>query len=242
MESVNDLRAQRGMRFISLALALVVFAPSARAEIVTRLPTDEKVVALTFDACKAGNMDVQIDKGITDYLIANEIPFTVFMGGKFARDNPDEVRALAAHDFVEIENHSWAHNNHMTRLSDEAIVKDVRQAEVMIAGIAGRHTRFFRFPAGDADARTVSLLESLGYTVVHWRYPSGDPDKGQSANALVDGALSRTQAGDVLIFHVNGRGWNTAAAIPRIVEGLREKGFRFVLLRDYLPAPAIPPG
>jgi peptidoglycan/xylan/chitin deacetylase (PgdA/CDA1 family) len=230
------------MRPFALLLAFFALMPAAHAEIVTRLPTEDKVVALTFDACKAGTMDVHLDKGIVDYLVGNEIPFTIFMGGKFARDNPDEVRALAAHDFVEIENHSWAHNNHMTRLSDEAIIKDVRQAEVMIAGIAGRHTRFFRFPAGEADERTVTLVESLGYTVVHWRYPSGDPDKGQSANALVNGARTRTRPGDVLIFHVNGRGWNTAAALPRIIEGLNEQGYRFVLLKDYLPAPASPPG
>jgi len=229
------------MRFLLAALAAVLVL-DARAEIVTRLPTDENVVALTFDACKAGTMDVHLDRGIVDYLVANEIPFTVFMGGKFARDNAEDVRALAAHDFIEIENHSWAHYNHMPRLSDEAIVKDVLSAEVMIAGVAGRRTRFFRFPAGEADARTVRLVESLGYTIVHWRWPSGDPDKGQGANALVNGALTRTEPGDVLIFHVNGRGWNTAAALPRIVEGLRAKGFRLVLLRDYLPAPATSPG
>ena len=51
--------------------------------------------------------------------------------------------------------------------------------------------------------------------------------------------MAATRPGDILIFHVNGRGVHTAEAIPAIVEGLEAKGFRFVLLSDYL-APDTP--
>ncbi len=42
------------------------------------------------------------------------------------------------------------------------------------------------------------------------------------------------QAGDILIHHINGRGWHTAEALPRLLAGLRDRGYRFVLLKDFL--------
>ncbi len=211
---------------------------AARAEIVTRLPTGEKVVALTLDACEAGKV-THLDHGVADWLIANEVPFTIFMGGRFARDNAGDVAKLGALPFVEIENHTWSHPADMRKLSTAEVMRQVLFAGLEIGLKTGRATRFFRFPGGNADARTIAAVEAMGYQVVHWRWPSGDPDKNISAANLESYALSATKPGDVLIFHINGNGVHTAEAIPGIVEGLKAKGYRFVLLRDYLPPPAV---
>lgn len=221
------------LRLVLAAIALA--APwGARAEIVTRLPTEEKVVALTLDACEAGKV-THLDHGVADWLIANEVPFTIFMGGRFARDNAEDVAKLGALPFVEIENHSWSHPADMRKLSTLEVMKQVLFAQLEIGLRTGRATKYFRFPGGNADARTVAAVEALGYTIVHWRWPSGDPDKHISAKKLESYALSATKPGDVLIFHINGNGAHTAEALPAIVEGLKAKGYRFVLLRDYLP-------
>lgn len=211
---------------------------AARAEIVTRLPTGEKVVALTLDACEAGKV-THLDHGVADWLIANEVPFTIFMGGRFARDNAEDVAKLGALPFVEIENHTWSHPADMRKLSTAEVMRQVLFAGLEIGLKTGRATRFFRFPGGNADARTIAAVEAMGYQVVHWRWPSGDPDKNISAAKLESYALSATKPGDVLIFHINGNGVHTAEAIPGIVEGLKAKGYRFVLLRDYLPPLAV---
>lgn len=229
----------RSMRVIGrLALSLVACASFAvaRAEIVTRLPTDERVVALTLDACEAGKV-THLDHAISDWLVEHEVPFTIFMGGRFARDNADDVRKLGALPFVEIENHSWSHPADMRKLSDPEILKQVVFAELEIGLRTGQVTRFFRFPGGNADARTVAAVEALGYQVVHWRWPSGDPDKNISAKKLERYTLNTAKPGDVLIFHINGNGAHTAEALPGIIEGLQAEGYRFVLLKDYLGAP-----
>ncbi len=230
------------MRVFSLWLLCLTMLTTARAGVVTRLPTDEPVVALTFDACQAGKR-VMLDHAIADYLIAHEIPFTVFAGGKFARDNPDDMKLLASLPFVEIESHSWAHNNDMPALTDEKITDDLAQASAAIIEATGSASppRLFRFPAGKTDERTTDLVESLGYRIVHWRYAVGDPDRNVSAKAIVRETLSRTQNGDILIFHINGRGVHTAEALPEVIEGLQAKGFRFVLLKDWLIRSSGPP-
>jgi peptidoglycan-N-acetylglucosamine deacetylase len=211
--------------------------PVVPAGIVTRLPTHERVVALTFDACQAVER-MRLDHGITDFLVGRRIPFTVFMGGRFARDNADDVRELARYDFVSIQNHTWSHPRDLRLADDGRVRSEVRRAEAMLLELTGRRPTLFRFPGGNADERTVALVRGLGYQVVHWRWAEGDPAPSVDADRLVAQTLERTRAGDILIFHVNGRGWHTAEALPRIVSGLEAKGFRFVTVAEALPATA----
>ncbi|HUO78727.1 MAG TPA: polysaccharide deacetylase family protein [Steroidobacteraceae bacterium] len=210
-------------------------ADAVPAGIVTRLPTRERVVALTFDACQAVER-MHLDHGITDFLVARQVPFTVFMGGRFARDNADDVRELARHPFVSIQNHSWSHPRDLRLLDDDRVRAEVTRAEAMLTAVTGRRPTLFRFPGGNADERTVAIVRALGYQVVHWRWAEGDPAPAVDADRLVAQTLERTRAGDILIFHVNGRGWHTAEALPRIVDGLAARGFRFVTVADALAA------
>lgn len=210
-----------------------MLALPAQAEIVTRLPTRDKVVALTFDACES-KTPAFLDRGIADYLLGEKLPFTVFVTGRFARHNQDALKELASHDFVELENHSLDHDNHMERMSDEQIRHQIADDDTLLAGITGRHTHYFRFPAGNHDDRGVAIAEQLGYRVVHWTFASGDPAKEVTARHLEDWVLSQTRPGDILIFHINGRGWSTAEALPHIVDALRRRGYRFTTLAQAL--------
>lgn len=230
------------MRVARVALLLWAVAvhaaaaePPGPASIVTRLPGRERVVALTFDACQAAQ-PTRLDHGITDYLVAHGVPFTVFMGGRFARDHADEVRALASHPGVSIQNHSWSHPRDMRTLSDQQVRDEVAETADELQRVTGRRPTLFRFPGGNADARTVALVEAMGYRVVHWRWAEGDPARSVDADMLVEQTLQRTRAGDILIFHVNGRGWHTAEALPRIIDGLTARGFRFVTVEGRLAA------
>lgn len=224
----------QAMRAAILAtLALFAAAMPAAAQVISRLPTDERVVALTFDACEQRRA-MKLDTGISDYLVAHRIPFTLFLSGRFVEDNAAAIKQIAALDFVEMENHSYDHPNRMPRLDDEAVRDEIMRADDAIARVAGRHTVFFRFPAITYDSRTLSIAESLGYRVVHYRWEVGDPDPHETASRIVRETMEGVRPGDILIFHINGRGWHTAEALPRVVEGLTSKGYRFVLLRDYV--------
>jgi peptidoglycan/xylan/chitin deacetylase (PgdA/CDA1 family) len=224
------------MKALIVLIGLILLgASAAQADVITRLPTDERVVALTFDACEQ-HAPVKLDTGISDYLVANHIPFTLFLSGRFAQDNADAVKRLAKLEFVELENHSWDHPNKMQRLADNDVRDEILKTDAEIAGLTGRGTVFFRFPAISYDSRTLADAEALGFVVVHYRWEVGDPDPKETANRIVRETLEGTRPGDILIYHINGRGWHTAEALPRMIEGLRTKGYRFVLLRDYIPA------
>jgi peptidoglycan/xylan/chitin deacetylase (PgdA/CDA1 family) len=234
LATANRLGHFKGMagRFFLIAILLLAAAP-ARADLITRLPTDERVVALTFDACEAGEK-VAFDRAVLDFLVQRKIPFTVFASGRFVETNFADVQALAALDFVDIENHSWNHPNTMNHFRAEAVLDQVGRAHNAIVTATGRQPQFFRFPAGNFNEAGLKAVESLGYRVVDWRWASGDPDRHQSADALVKRTAANVQSGDVLIFHINGRGVHTAEALPRIVAQLEADGYRFVLLSDYI--------
>jgi peptidoglycan-N-acetylglucosamine deacetylase len=225
------------IRSILAALSLIgaaLAAPnSAMADIITHLNTTDKVVALTFDACEAGQK-MRLDSKIADILTARKIPYTIFMSGRFARDNSAVVAKLAQSPLVEIENHTWSHPPDLRKLNDQAVATQITRAQQEIQAITGRRTQLFRFPGGNVDTRTLKVAEDLGYKVVHWRWPEGDPDPNVTARGMIAQTLSRTRPGDILIFHINGRGVHTAEALPGILDGLQARGFRFVLVSDYI--------
>lgn len=211
-----------------------LFVTFCAAAVVDRLPPGPpglKRVALTFDACES-NAPAAFDEAVLACLLRERVPFTIFAGGKFAERNAARLRELAALPLVEVENHSFAHRQHMERMSPAEVEADVRRAERVIAGLTGRSPRFFRFPGGNCDGRTLEQVEKMGYRVVHWTFASGDPDPKVSPGRLEHYVLSKVKDGGILIFHVNGRGWATGRALPGILAGLRQRGYRFVRLDE----------
>ncbi len=218
---------------ISLCLCgLLGLGRPAGADVIERLPTTEKVVALTFDACEGRGKPATFDRSILDFLEAEKIPFTVFATGLFAERNAGELARLAKSPLVEIENHSFDHPQHMEALGAALATAQVQDADRVITAIAGRKPTYFRFPAGNYDAATLAAVEATGHKVVHWRWPSGDPVKGLEPVRLKAWVLDKTRPGDILIFHINGRAPATGQALPEVVAELRKRGYRFTRLDE----------
>lgn len=196
-------------------------------QIITRVNTDKKVIALTFDGCESQHA-TYIDCKIVDYLVQNKIPATIFLTGKFAYRNRIELGKLKKYPFFEFENHSLSHYQHMEELPESKFNKEVDKNQKMIKWITGRTPKYFRFPAGNYDEKTLAEVQNKGLKVVHWTYASGDPDKSFTAEVLEKEIDSSTAPGDILIFHINGKGFHTAEALPKFIDDLRKQGYSFV--------------
>jgi len=201
--------------------------------IITKLPTKENVIALTFDACETKS-PAYFDEGILSYLIKEKIPFTVFVSGKFGLRNKERLKELSKLDFIEIENHSFNHFQHMENLTSGQVEKEVTENENLIFEITGKRTGLFRFPGGNYNKQNIETVENLGYRVVHWRIPASDPDRHVTKGRLVKWVLYNAQPGDILIFHINGKGYKTAEALPEITDSLKKRGYRFVKPEEYI--------
>ena len=223
------------LRALTVALSLLAVLP-AHAQPVTRLPAGHgPAIALTFDGCEAKGQPAWLDKTIVATLEAEKVPATFFVTGLFARRNATELARLSATGLIEVENHSWDHPAHFEKLPTERQDAEISDTGREIESITGKTPRFFRFPGGHYDAAALERVEAAGLRVVHWSWESGDPAKGLAPEHLKAWVASKTRAGDILIFHVNGRATATAAALSQMLSGFRAKGFRFVRLDALLP-------
>ena len=221
-------------KFLHLFSVVLACTAIANAKVITSFdPHGKKEVALTFDACETKTPS-HFDPVILDYLVTNKIPATFFVSAKFALRNPSRLAEVSRYPFIEIENHSYHHNIHMERLPKDKVIKEIASTQDIIEKTTAVKTKYFRFPAGNYDKKTLATVERMGYKVVHWSFASGDPDKNLAAERIIKWVLKAVKPGSILIFHINGRGYTTPKTLPVIVESLKKRGFSFVRLDEVL--------
>lgn len=103
----------------------------------------------------------------------------------------------------------------------------------------------FRPPYGSFDATTLSLLHERNMVMVLWAVDTSDYAL-PGVHQIIYTALSGAQPGAIILFHDGGGDRSeTVAALPRIIERLKERGYTLVtvpeLLRDDPPPVGQPP-
>ena len=189
-------------------------------------------IALTFDACSARRRG-QYDERITKVLLDFSVPATIFLGGKWAEENPEVVRQLAAIPQFELGNHTYSHP-HLAHLTDSQIRRELWRTQNVLRSLSGKEPVLFRPPFGEYDGRIVGIAAEMGLMTIEYDLPSGDPDTCVTKERLVAYVSGKARNGSIIVMHINRRGWNTAAALPEIIKRLRKKGFAFVKVGDLL--------
>jgi peptidoglycan/xylan/chitin deacetylase (PgdA/CDA1 family) len=201
-----------------------------------RIPTDGKIVALTFDA--GANAD-----GVGPVLatLAREhVPATFFLTGAFADSYPAQARSIAAGGF-RLGNHSATHPS-FTTLTDPAIRDEVLGAEHDIRlATTGDPRPLFRFPFGDRDQRTIAAVNALGYVAVRWTVDTlgwQGISGGRSVDSVTSRVLAALTPGEIVLMHLGSHPQDhstlDADALPGIIQALRDRGYGFVTLASLL--------
>src|SRR3954471_14475719 len=146
---------------------------------------------------------------------------------------------LAADPLIEFGDHSYDHP-HMSHLPVARIVEEIDQTEAALARY-GKHSVAFRPPFGEWSHRLVYVVQDLQLPTVTWDVVSGDPSARTTTDGMIRNVLGKARPGSIIIFHINGRGWKTAEALPAILRGLRERGFRFVPLSALIASGRVTP-
>jgi peptidoglycan/xylan/chitin deacetylase (PgdA/CDA1 family) len=194
-----------------------------------------KRIAFTFDACSSTHHS-KLDKRLVQILIDNHVPATLFMGGKWVKDQPQAARYLASIPFFEIANHAF-HHPHLVRMPAAAIRRELQSAQEEIETVTGVRPRYFRPPYGEYNRTLVEVAASLGLTTIQYDLASGDPDKRISASRLRRYVIRNVKGGSIVVMHINTRGWHTAEALPGIIKALRARGYTFVTVSELLNEP-----
>lgn len=215
------------------AIATPVLAPVSPT-VIKHGPRDVKRIALTFDACSLKSQSYY-DERITKILVEMNVPATIFLGGKWMQDHPEQTRSLASLPQFELGNHSFLHP-HMTKVSDERVRQELKWTQDTMYSLTGRQATLFRAPYGEINTRLVRLVSQAGLTTVQFDLPAGDSDKKATREKLIEYVGTMSKSGSIVVMHINNRGWHTAEALPQIIGKLRARGFEFVTVSRLLAA------
>ena len=217
-------------RLISILVLAIMLAPPIQgysgAKVISRLPTKERVVALTFD----DGPNPFYTPLILRILKEHRIPATFFLLGDNVTKYPLLTKQLVqlGHD---LGNHSFSHMNYTEHPSDD-VKLDVLQTQAAVKKTVGVYPKFFRPPYGRLRQSDVSMLERFFVNIVHWTVDSRDWEQQYSTREMIDRVTAQTQPGDILLFHDSNE--RTVQALPQIIRNLKKKGYRFVLMTPYL--------
>ncbi|WP_323846840.1 polysaccharide deacetylase family protein [Microbulbifer magnicolonia] len=199
-------------------------------KIVNRVETTKKVVALTFDDGPTS----EYTKEILNILESSGVKATFFLVGTDIQSNPVEAQSIVAAGH-ELGNHSFTHARMLLKGFD-FVKTEIDETNKLIrkAGYTGKI--HFRPPYGKKLFVLPYYLDSQNITSVTWDVaPDSVLPLESSPEKLAQYAISNAKPGSVILMHVMFKSRrNSMAAVPKIISGLKEKGYEFVTVSRLL--------
>jgi peptidoglycan-N-acetylglucosamine deacetylase len=211
----------RGTNDFRLRPVRPVGCTGGSAGLVTNGPRERRVVALTFDD---GPSDYTDD--FLRVLREKDVPGTFFEVGQVMPGRQEAMRQVLAQG-GELGDHTMDHVEY--------------PGYGQIAGAAQRieaYTHFkpclFRPPGGGVNGGVVATAGSLGMRTVNWDVDPRDWST-PGTEAIYADVVNHTRPGSIVLMHDGGgpRG-ETLAALPRIIDTLRARGYRFATVTELL--------
>jgi peptidoglycan/xylan/chitin deacetylase (PgdA/CDA1 family) len=206
----------------------------------TKLNTDQKLIALTFDAC-GGPRGNGYDAKLIEYLKGEKISATLFISGKWIDANPEIFGELAKEPSFEIENHGLNHkpcsvngrSAYGTAGTKDAgeIFGEIEQNAAKIETLTGRKPKYYRPGTAYSDEICVEIADALGYEVVNFSV-RGDAGASYTKNQVKEALLNAPRCA-IILMHMNHPEGETAESVIEAIPELRKRGFGFVKLSEY---------
>ncbi|PAQ14194.1 polysaccharide deacetylase [Bacillaceae bacterium SAOS 7] len=205
----------------------------------TRMKTNDKKIALTFDAC-GGAHGSGYDEELISFLRVEQIPATLFLNERWIHANEALFLELAADPLFQIENHGTEHAplsvaggeawGIEATSSPQEVYDEIMNNHETVKALTGKEMTMFRSGTAYYDEVAVQLAEELGYQVVNYDV-LGDAGATFSSEQVKQ-ALTDAKPGSIALLHMNQPQSGTAEGVKQAVPVLREQGFKFVLLEN----------
>ena len=206
----------------------------------TKFDTNEKVIALTMDACGSPH-GMGYDEKLINFLKQEKVPATLFINARWIDKNLNTFKALASIPLFEIANHGLEHkpasvngksiygldgSKNMEELIDE-IELNARKIEQ----ITDKRPKYFRSGTAYYDEVAVKIANKLNHQVIGFSILG---DGGATfSKEKVENAFLKAKNGEIAIIHMNHPLSQTADGTIKVINELKQKGFKFVRLSDY---------
>ncbi|MEH2311122.1 MAG: polysaccharide deacetylase family protein [Nostoc sp.] len=189
---------------------------------------NEKVIALGIDDGPWPKTTLEM----LDILKQNDVKVTFFWVGQALQANPDLAKREVAEGHA-IGNHTW---HHWYRRMDEVTAKsEIDRTSDLIYKTTGVKTALFRPPGGFLDNGLAAYAKSQKDAVIMWSLTSADTDPHAKPQAFVNNVLKGAKPGSIVLMHDGGGDRRrTVEALPQIISGLKQQGYRFVTIPELL--------
>jgi peptidoglycan/xylan/chitin deacetylase (PgdA/CDA1 family) len=205
---------------------LLLGCTSPGPDFVQSGPRTQKVVALTFDDGPS-----EFTPQVLDILEGQRVPATFFVIGENVGGREEMLRRMLDRGSV-LANHTYTHIN--TAGGGVEVARELDQTTAAIKRATNFTPCLFRPPYGSKSVRSISLARSKGLQTVNWDVDTGDYGRPASGN-IAKRVLRGVRWGSIVLMHDGGGARDqTVQALPRIIRGLRARGFRFLTLHQLL--------
>lgn len=201
---------------------------------------ERKEVCITFDdgphplSCRSLLATLQEKK----------VPAVFFVVGKQVDGNPDLVRMIAEEGH-EIGNHTYDHIR-LNNLTREQIYDQISLCESSVEKATGRKMVLFRPPGMKYSDDVISVINQKKLILMEYVLGAkdfvGTVTKGEltaeqqklpavTSDYVVESVIKQLRPGAIILLHDNPV---TAAALPKMIDRIREKGYEFKSAKDMM--------
>lgn len=192
------------------------------------VPTDEKVIYLTFDA----GYEAGYTPNILDVLKKHNVKATFFIVGNYLNTQPELVKRMNEEGHI-VGNHTYSHPD-MSKISDlESFKKEIEAVENGYKSITGTDMKkFYRPPQGKFSEENLKMAQSLGYKTVFWSlayvdwYQDNQPAKEEAFSKLIP----RIHPGAVVLLHSTSK--TNSEILDELLTKWEEMGYSFKSLEE----------
>lgn len=218
---------------IIIGLALILLLKNDQfqlfGELVFRVDTGEKVIALTFDDGPTPDRTEQI----LTILNKEDIKATFFLNGRSLKKYPDASRLLV-NSGHEIGNHSYSHQR-MVFMRYSEVARELESTDKIIREYGYKGPIYFRPPYGKKLINLPLYLSNNNIKTITWDV---EPETWGTPRASVDERIERavdgTKPGSIILMHVMHGDNKSMAAVTPIIQQLKSRGFKFLTVSELL--------
>ncbi len=205
--------------------AATYFGNSNRKVPIYRVRTQEKKIAISFDAAWGADKT----QAILDCLKRYGVSATFFLVGFWTEKFPEMVKAIDAAG-CEIGTHSNTHG-HMSKMNEKTVLEELNASKSLISAITGKSVDLFRAPFGEFDNQLLECAKKSGLFTIQWDVDSLDW-KGLSGGEIATRVLNRAKEGSIVLFHNNSD--HIEDALHLILPRLIARGFEIVPIGELI--------
>lgn len=202
--------------FGGVQLAEVFFGYSTRKVPIYCVDTQNKQVAISFDAAWGADKTDEILEILKEY----NVSATFFLVGFWVDEYEEEVKKISDAG-IEIGTHSESHPD-MAKLDAETIKTELTTSIKKIEKITNKKVELFRAPFGSYNNTLLEQAENMGLITIQWDVDTLDW-KGLSAQDMCSRVLDKVKNGSIILMHNNSD--NILDGLRMILDRLTMQGY-----------------